>query len=741
MRIYTALSQAVFQNGNEEPHLVTIPHTWNALDGQDGGDDYYRGEGVYTFSLPDPTAGLCQFIAFRGVNHRADVFVNGCFVGTHEGGFSAFRFDISQYLKPHGNTLTVKADNAPSEIYPQMADFTFFGGIYRPVYFLEVPQAHFDLSYYGTDGIFAVPKEDGTVEITVRCTEADGCRVVCEITDGETLCAAGTASAREETKLCLRVEQPKPWDGRGAAQLYTLTAKLFDGACEIDRVDTRIGFRTFFADAERGFFLNGRSYPLHGVSRHQDRLDMGWAISPSEHLEDMQLIEEVGANSIRLAHYQHDPYFYDLCDERGMVVWAEIPFITRFMPGEKARENTLSQMRELILQNFNRPSVCFWGISNEITIAGDSPELNENLRALHTLCKELDPTRLTTIAQFFKMEANHPHTDITDVQGVNYYFGWYAGETKDNGPKLDEMHAGRPQKPLAVSEYGVDHSLMWHSATPINHDYTEEYAVAYHYEMLCTFAQRPYLWATYLWTMFDFAADARDEGGVKGRNCKGLVTYDRKTKKDTFFVCKAFWSTEPMVYIAGKRFANRAPDERTVSVFSNQQEVTLVLNGEIYATLPVTEHRAVFSDLPMQQGENVLLVTAGEVSDTCVLNAVAEHDTSYDLPEILESKRAGNWFLQSEEADALPDGKCFDADDPIGELMSHPLAAKIVRGWLMAKTEIPLEKRVLYTGRLLAWEKTTPQMRLREKTRTICTVMTDEDFAVLNRRLHTVPKE
>lgn len=741
MRSYRMLTEAVFHNEIEQPHRVSVPHTWNAFDGQDGGLDYHRGVGVYEFALPEPTAQMRQFVEIRGANHIAEVFVNGQLAGRHEGGFSTFRFDVSELLKPHGNTMTVTVDNTESHVYPQKADFTFFGGLYRPVYWIEVPQAHFDLSYFGTDGLFVTPKADGTTEVCIRTVQADGLSVLCEITDGETLCCAETIPAKTETKCTLRVENPHLWNGREDAHLYTLTAKLMDGETELDRVRTRIGYRSFSLDANTGFYLNGKSYPLHGVCRHQDREDMGWAIGKHEHLQDMQLICEVGANSIRLAHYQHDQFFYDLCDEYGMVVWAEIPVISKFLFGEKSRENSLSQMRELILQNYNHPAICFWGIANETTICKNSPELEENLHALHALSKQLDPTRPTTMAHLASVQPGHPHTDVTDIHAINYYFGWYSGVIADNGPKMDAMHESRPDKPFAISEYGVDNVICWHSAHPINHDYSEEYAVEYHHQLLKIFAERPYLWATYMWNMFDFASDQRDEGGVKGRNCKGLMTYDRKTKKDSFFVYQAFWSHEPMVHISGSRFKNRAPGERTVSVFTNQPEVTLTLNGTVIGTKQAIDCRADFEELPLQDGENTVCVSAGKASDECTLCGVSAHDEAYDLPDVLASQKAGNWFSEAEEAEELPEGERYDADDTIGELMSNEQTARIVKGWLMAKASAPLDFRLLCTLRLDTQRYESPDSKLREKKKSIGAIMTDEDYEVLNRRLHTVPKK
>ena len=740
MRCAAVLTNAVFQQGQEPPQAVTVPHTWNAFDGQDGGADYYRGCCIYEFALPDPTEGMCQYIEFAGVNHIARVFCNGEPVGRHEGGFSTFRFALTDHLKPHGNTLTVKADNRKSHVYPQRADFTFFGGIYREVRWLEVPPAHFDLLYHGTDGLFLTPKPDGTVEIRVRCKNADGCQILCTVC-GDTEAASAEAPAEEETTLQLCVRDPHLWDGIRDPYLYTATVRLMQNGQELDRISSRFGFRSYRIDADQGFFLNGTSLPLRGVCRHQDRQDRGWAISKREHLEDLQLIREVGANTVRLAHYQHDRYFYDLCDEAGLVVWAEIPFISQFMPGQAAKANTLSQMTELILQNYNHPSICFWGIANETTIGKDSPELQENLRELQALCKSLDRTRLTTMAHLASVGADHPHTEITDIHSVNYYFGWYRGHTEENAVYLDAFHAAKPGKPLGLSEYGVDNLTCWHSAHPVNHDYTEEYAVDYHRKMLSIISERPYLWATHTWNMFDFAADQRDEGGIRGRNCKGLITYDRKTKKDAFYVYQAFWTTTPMVHICGKRFRNRAPGERDITVFTNQPQVELILNGQSLGIRQADRHRVIFENVPLSDGENAVTVRAQGADDSAVLCGVSEHDTAYDLPELAENQKAGNWFAESEEPIPLPDGMGYRADDAIGVLLANKACEKLVRGWIMAKEEAPLEQRLLCACRLITYSQDSPLSRLRDKKTTIGAIMTDADFEILDNRLRAIPRK
>lgn len=682
MRTITQLTEALFAKDGDAPVKVALPHTWNAQDGQDGEDDgaYWRGMGSYHLDLPAPIPGTRQYIEFQGANHVATVYCNGREIGTHRGGFSTFRYDLTEAMTEKENILTVEVTNAPSDVYPQMADFTFFGGLYRPVRLIQVPAAHFDLLKTGTTGLFITPHVAGLVRVDAFPVNAEGCTVRVDLCDASgAVVATGTAPAEAHTVLKLQVADPHLWNGRIDPYLYTAKATLLDGGDEMDEVTATFGFRSFHVDSNLGFFLNGKSYPLHGVARHQDRLDMGWAITPKEHAEDIALIQEVGANTIRLAHYQHDQVFYDLCDQTGMVIWAEIPFISRFNPSQAAHDNTISQMTELIAQNYNHPSICFWGISNEITIGGESEPLYQNLCELNALCKRLDPSRLTTMAELTMVPMDSEHVYITDVLSYNHYYGWYMGDVSENGPWLDEFHKKNPDRPVGISEYGAECILSWHSAKPENHDYTEEYQAYYHHEMLKTFAQRPYIWSTHVWNMFDFAADARDEGGCKGRNNKGLVTYDRKIKKDAFYVYKAYWTTEPMVHVSGRRFTDRAPGERTVTVYTNLPEVTLLLNGEVVGTQPAVDHAAVFAELPLQDGANTITARAGDVEDTITLNGVAESNPAYVLPK--DDTKAGNWFVpEGEDAPGeleFIEGH-FSINDKIGDILAHPVAGKIL---------------------------------------------------------------
>lgn len=687
MRTVTLMTSAQFALLGEVYAPVSLPHTWNSFDGQDGGNDYHRGIGTYIIDLPDPTPGKKQFIELQGANHVATVYCNGRELGTHKGGFSTFRYELTPAMNDSANKLVVTVTNAPSDIYPQSADFTFYGGLYRDVNYIEVEDAHFDLLKDGTNGVFVTPRINGKTRLDLFPVNADGCTtkvVICDAEGSEV--AVGTADAAKHTAIKLSVKNPHLWNSVDNPYCYTAHASIIKDGATLDEVTVTFGYRSFHVDPNTGFWLNGKNYPLHGVSRHQDRLDKGWAQSKADHEQDAALIKEVGANTVRLAHYQHDQYFYDLCDRTGFVVWAEIPFISVHIDTPEGYENTLSQMREMIAQNYNHPSIMFWGISNEITINGETESLYRNLCDVNTLAKKMDPSRLTTMAEVTMVPMDSEHIYITDVLSYNHYFGWYLGEAADNGPWLDRFHALNPDRCLGVSEYGAENILKWHTAYPDNHDYTEEYASYYHHEMLKTFAVRPYLWSTHVWNMFDFAADARDEGGVKGRNNKGLVTYDRKIKKDAFFIYKAYWSKEPVVHVCGERFVDRAPDERDITVFTNQESVTLIVNGAESVTEEAVDHAVVFRAVSLKDGENTISARAGSiVGNTITINAVAEHNYAYDLPE---GNQGANWFddpaaVAARNALKYPAGY-FSIKDKVGILLTNSQTAPIV-GQLLSK--------------------------------------------------------
>ena len=643
-----------------EGEKINLPHTWNALDGQDGGNDYFRGSCVYVKALykEDLPVADRYYLEICGANSSADVFVGGELLAHHDGGYSTWRVDLTAHLKEITEVVIV-VDNAPNEtVYPQVADFTFYGGLYRNVNLIAVSETHFDLDYYGAPGIKVTPimqGKDASVEVEVFVSGlADGDEIRYTLCDKEGNVVGEWCG--KDTKWSYTIANAHLWHGRKDPYLYTAKAEIIRANETLDNVSARFGCRSFKIDANDGFILNGEEYPLRGVSRHQDRLGIGNALLPQHHEEDIDLIMELGVTTIRLAHYQHDQYFYDLCDEKGLVIWAEIPYISKHMP--TGRANTISQMKELIAQNYNHPCIVVWGLSNEISIAGSSPDLLENHRILNDLAHEMDKTRLTTIAAVSMCKMDDPYLQIPDVVSYNHYFGWYGGETDMNGPWFDKFHAMHPNIPIGCSEYGCE-ALNWHTSNPKQGDYTEEYQAYYHEELIKQLFTRKYMWATHVWNMFDFGADARAEGGENGQNHKGLVTMDRKYKKDSFYAYKAWLSDEPFVHLCGKRYVDRVEDVTKVTVYSNQPEVELFVNGESIGKKSAPDHFFYFD--VKNEGESVIVAKAGELTDEGKLRKVSEMNPDY----ILKEKGAVlNWF------DVVEVEGRFSLNDKMADIMS-----------------------------------------------------------------------
>lgn len=643
---------------------VTLPHTWNAVDGQDGGNDYYRGTCWYMRELTEEeTEGERLFLEINGAANTCEVWLNGERLTHHEGGYSTFRVELSGKLqKQKKNLLEISVSNEDnSTVYPQKADFTFYGGLYRSVNLISVPEKHFELLKDGTPGIKVTPVvdlESKSATVTVE-TWHNGKSVDITV-NGETRTVEHCAE--------FVIENVHLWDGLNDPYLYTATAKLPSG----DEVSTRFGCRVFTFDSEKGFFLNGRSYPLRGVSRHQDLKGKGNALSYEDHAADMAIIRELGANSLRLAHYQHAQEFYDLCDENGIVVWAEIPYITMHM--QNGRQNTLDQMRELITQCYNHPCIAVWGLSNEITAASAvNEDLLENHRALNALCHRMDPTRLTTMANVFMLEIDSPILEIPDINSYNLYFGWYLGELEQTDEFFDEYHAKYPERVIGFSEYGADANPAYHSSNPQKGDYTEEYQALYHEHMLAMIEARPYLWATYVWNLFDFAADGRDEGGKHGENQKGLVTFDRQLRKDAFYLYKAAWNKEqPFVHITGKRYKNRAEAETEIKVYSNCDEVKLYVDDMLIGT---QKGKTIFRFRIPLLGDQMIRAEGDGCSDVTVIRRVDVPDESYIFNKAAAS--VTNWF----DADEI-DPNCFSINDTLGEIRNNPQAGAIVNAMI-----------------------------------------------------------
>ena len=625
-----------FTKPGAAPVAVTLPHTWNAADGTDGGNDYFRGICTYTkeFAAPAHADDEEVWLEFEGAAMTAVVTLNDQQLTRHAGGYSTFRVNLTPALAAQ-NTLTVAVDNSANRtVYPQKADFTFYGGIYRDVSLMVVSKNHFTLDYFGGPGIRITPTVQGADASVQVTTWHDGeGEVSVELLDA----AGNTVATGKGPDITLTIFNAHLWNGVKDPYLYSCKARLVVNGTVEDETTTRFGVRSFKVDPKKGFFLNGKSYPLHGVSRHQDRKGLGNAITREMHDEDMALIKEIGANTIRLAHYQHDQYFYDLCDEVGMVVWAEIPYISEHMPN--GRENTISQMKELIIQNYNHPCIACWGVSNEITISTkDKADMLDNHRELNDLCHKMDSTRLTTLACYAMCGPFNPVAHITDLVSWNLYLGWYVPGLFLNDLWMDFFHLVYPGRPLGFSEYGAEGMPNLHSSKPRRGDHTEEYQAKYHEYMLRCFDRHKWMWATHVWNMFDFAADARDQGGEPGMNHKGLVTFDRKTRKDSFYLYKAWWSDENFVHICSKRFTDRTESEMEVKVYSNQKSVALYVNGEKVGE-QTGEH--VFSFRVPLTGEIEVKAVAGDCTDTAFFRHVDTPNPSYKL--VKTKSKSANW--------------------------------------------------------------------------------------------------
>lgn len=654
-------------------NFVNLPHTWNGIDGQDGENDYYRGKCLYVRSLEkeDLPEADRYYIEFRGANSSAELYVDGNKIACHDGGYSTWRADITDYLKNPVSIIAVAVDNSANEtVYPQMADFTFYGGLYRDVNIIAVSESHFDLDYYGGPGIMVTPQIRGnnaSVQVRVFLSNAGGGdELEFVVKDALSNVVATKTQSASLTEAQIDIENVVLWHGKKNPYLYTAEVLLKREDKIFDNVSTRFGCRTFEIDPERGFILNGEEYPLRGVSRHQDRWGIGNALLPEHHREDIELICELGATTIRLAHYQHDQYFYDLCDEKGLVIWAEIPYISKHMA--TGRENTISQMKELVTQNYNHPSIVVWGLSNEISMAGSDPDLIENHKILNDLVHEMDSTRKTTIAVVSMCDIHDPYIQIPDVISYNHYFGWYGGDTSMNGPWLDNFHKEFPNIPIGMSEYGCE-ALNWHTSKPTQGDYTEEYQAYYHEELIKQLFTRKYLWATHVWNMFDFGADARNEGGENGQNHKGLVTFDRKYKKDAFYAYKAWLSDEPFVHICSKRYVDRVEDVTKVTVYSNQQEVELFVNGKSVGKKAAPDHFFYFEI--ENKGESQIVAVAGDCRDESVIRKTETFNEAYRLRE---KGAILNWFDITE-----PEGY-FSINDKISDIMSCEGGRKVFEG-------------------------------------------------------------
>ena len=684
------LPDALPKEGWEE---VSLPHTWYS------DDDPYQGLTVYEKKVVRDPNWKKAFLSFEAADQQASVFINGCFAGSHRGGYSRFRLPVPEAVQNDSTwTIRVFAENSPNEeIAPSFGDFTVFGGLYRGADLLIKEENRFDCCYYGTDGLIVRAHLDeggrGVLEAEPHTVcEAPDCRIVYTLTDEDGQTAA-TAEGGPDENVRLTVDTPKLWDGLGKAHLYTLDARLYTGQSVADQTAVRTGFRRVDISGE-GLTLNGRPYPLHGVARHQDRAGKFAAVSPEDIREDFSLIREIGANAVRLSHYQHPQAAYDCCDEMGLLCWAEIPML-KMTENKALMENAAQQLTELILQNIHHPSVFCFGIQNEIAMFRDAPFMHENCKQLHALVKALDGTRFSASANLYPLKASSKLNEITDLVGYNVYFGWYYGEMNDFGPYLDRFHLARPKLPLGISEYGVDANLALHAEEPKVKDYSEEYQALWHENVYPQIEARPWLWGSFVWNMFDFSSGRRNEGGQRFINAKGLVSHDRKTRKDAFYYYKARWSAEPFVHLCARRFQNRAQEKINVKCYTNQPSVRLRGNGELFGEAQAKNGAVLFEDVPLAMGENFVEAVAGAYTDSASWRRVLSPDESYRLPDQEAGGPVRNWFLADD--DMRKEG-FFSIQNTAQELLDHPQTKAVLERYIPALVRFMTEKNVIPLG-------------------------------------------
>lgn len=623
---------------------VTTPHTWNNMDGQDGGNNYYRGAGWYRkhFAVDNAMTGKRVFLKFNAANLQTDVYVNGSYVGQHIGGYSAFVFDVTSFVNSPGtdNVLAVKVNNIDTiKAAPLDADFTFFGGLTKSVEILYTDPIHITPLDFGSPGVYITQKNvsatnaDIYLKALVKNDKATAAMVTVNylISDASgtviktlTSTASLAAGAQANYASSASISNPILWNGLTNPYLYSVKTQVSVGGSVIDEVVQPLGIRFYSVDANNGFFLNGTSYHLHGVAHHEDRVDKGRAISDQDRKQDLDILKELGCNYLRLSHYQHGQYTYDYCDANGIVTWTEIPLIDKVDASVAFSNNAKLQLTELMLQNYNHPSVVVWGLSNEITYKG-GPDPSPLVQQLNTLAQQIDSTRLTASAA---MHTNAPLNFYSDVYSCNVYNGWYYNTYNDFGTWANTQHSAHPANILGVSEYGAGANVTQHEplnpVEPLNYGpwHPEEYQALFHEAHWQQMVARPYLWSTSVWVGFDFASDGRNEGQQPGINDKGLVTRDRLVKKDAFYYYKANWSSDPFVYITSRRFTVRYDSVLTAKVYSNCDSVKMKINTIQLATKVSTTHIYSWTNATLVRGTNTITVIAYK-------NGVPYYDTCY----------------------------------------------------------------------------------------------------------------
>jgi beta-galactosidase len=731
---------------------VILPHCWNAEDGQGNGNGVFKGKCWYQRKLNISEKDLSKYIYLEigAAGNVSEVYVNGQLAGGSKCGYAMYRVSLNPFSKAGDNLISIMVDNSQYEdVYPLMADFTFYGGLYREVKLIVAEALHFDLLDNGRDGIYLTQKYIGenAFELNIKgrvineflCIN-DGKLKICLQDNEEQIVFSKTTDIEVsntcEFNLTEIISEVTTWQGIENPYLYTLKAELTYNEELCDLRCLQIGFRNIEITPDKGVFLNGKPIKINGISRHQDFAGVGNALT-KEHMDlDMSLIKEIGANSVRLSHYQHDDYFYSLCDREGLLVWAEIPFISVPTTVDEKNQNAKDQLEKLIKQAYNHSSIYCWGVQNEITIAVENESIYEKVKELEILAKALDSSRFTAQANIYSVADESLLNQLTDFLGYNLYYGWYYKEMQDLGKRLDEFHKARPDIPVLVSEYGVDTNPKFHSYNPVVKDYTEEYQLLFHDNAIKTINERPFVLGGYQWNMFDFGSDSRDEGGERGKNLKGLVAIDRKLKKDAFYLYKANWSKEPFVHLASRRFVNRHEELNDIVVLSNLEHIKLFNGEELIGEINNTEAMKIFNQVKLALGENLIKVEgydkAGNVFiDEMVLNRVNEADKSYTLVKAEEKGHVVNWFekfdLTNIQEVTLKEGY-FSTFDAIKELYENEEAKEVFKKYFGDAAEHPKYKTVMMMTSIDAMSKIS---RFN---------IPKELLTVINRELNILPK-
>jgi len=673
---------------------IDLPHSWNVDENVERSRYVYAKE----LQIDDKHKNDTLYLEFLGANSVCQVYLGEEFVGEHRGGYSTFRFDITDlYSWEEKNLLRVYVDNSETEdVSPLVGDFTIFGGLYRSVNLICVQEAYFDLMFYGSSGVILRSDVDANgrgildieshvvsdqdIKISYKLFDAKGEIVAEEVAEVTQSFEDGQEKWQGSFSSKMTIDHCRTWNGKEDPYLYKLEAELMSDERVFDRVTMQTGFRKCKLDSQKGFYLNNTQVKINGVAKHQDFEGLGNAVSSDNIKKDFELIGDIGANSVRLSHYQHMQETYDICDQEGYIVWAEIPMMS--MPDKTSvMDNAKNQLKELVFQNVHHPSICFWGIQNEIAMSGETLAMYRGVNELNDMFHALLPKGISASANMYYVKNDSPLNFITDLLGYNLYYGWYYGKEEDLSEWIDRFHEENPQVMLGMSEYGADCNLKFHSQTPKVKDYSEEFQAVYHEKTYGIIESKSYLWGSYVWNMFDFGSFVRNEGGTKGKNAKGLVTYDRKTKKDAYFFYKSKWSDQPFIHLCEKRFVNRSEETITIKAYSNLDTLTLYVNDEKISSKS-SESTYLFEEVKLKMGENrvrmIGRLNADEFMDECVFIRSEEKDQSYIFADPNPGLNVENWFTQEKsELDYFPEGY-YSIKDKIGDLMESEEAWNIL---------------------------------------------------------------